>query len=78
MVCPRCSEAQGIVQNGYSSSGAQLYRCKHCLKTFQLHYSYNGEPRNLSSHCDMAMNGSGYHDTASVLQISLNTVLSVI
>ncbi|HBZ1253847.1 TPA: IS1 family transposase, partial [Klebsiella pneumoniae] len=28
VVCPRCSETQGVIRNGHSTSGAQLYRCK--------------------------------------------------
>ncbi|EFB5409139.1 IS1 family transposase [Escherichia coli] len=36
VVCPRCSETNGVIRNGHSGSGAQLYRCKYCLKTFQL------------------------------------------
>ncbi|HHQ6578271.1 TPA: IS1 family transposase [Serratia fonticola] len=76
VVCPRCSETQGVIQNGHSSSGAQLYRCKQCLKTFQLHYRYNGaKPETHQAIVDMAMNGSGCRDTARVLRISLNTVL---
>ncbi|WP_418936983.1 transposase-like zinc-binding domain-containing protein, partial [Klebsiella pneumoniae] len=32
---------QGVIRNGHSTSGAQLYRCKLCLKTFQLSFQYN-------------------------------------
>lgn len=42
VVCPRCSETQGVIRNGYSSSGEQRYRCNQCLKTFQLKHRYNG------------------------------------
>ncbi|EMG9895046.1 MULTISPECIES: IS1 family transposase [Enterobacteriaceae] len=76
VVCPRCSETSGVIRNGHSGSGAQLYRCKHCLKTFQLSYRYNGaKPDTHQTIVDMAMNGSGCRDTARVLKISLNTVL---
>ena len=76
VVCPRCSETQGVIRNGHSSSGTQLYRCKQCLKTFQLSYRYNGtKPETHQTIIDMAMNGSGCRDTARVLKISLNTVL---
>ena len=76
VVCPRCSETQGVIRNGHSTSGAQLYRCKLCLKTFQLSYRYNGaKPETQQVIVDMAMNGSGCRDTARVLGISLNTVL---
>ncbi|EIX5874623.1 IS1 family transposase, partial [Shigella sonnei] len=49
VVCPRYSETQGGIRNGHSSSGGLLYRCKQCLKTFQLDYRYNGaKPIKLS------------------------------
>ena len=76
VVCPRCSETQGVIRNGHSTSGAQLYRCKLCLKTFQLSFQYNAaKPDTHQSIIDMAMNGAGCRDTARVLDISLNTVL---
>ncbi len=63
VVCPRGSEAQGMIRNGHSSSGTQLYR-------------YNGaKPEPHQTIIDMAMNGSGCRDTARLLKISLNTVL---
>lgn len=76
VICPRCSETNGVIRNGHSASGAQLYRCNQCLKTFQLNYRYNGaKPETRQAIVDMAMNGSGCRDTARVLRISLNTVL---
>lgn len=76
VVCPRCSEAKGVIRNGHSTSGAQLYRCRLCLKTFQLSFQYNAaKPDIHQSIIYMAMNGSGCRDTARVLGISLNTVL---
>ncbi|HHB8001423.1 MULTISPECIES: IS1 family transposase [Klebsiella] len=76
MVYPRCSETQGVIRNGHSTSGAQLYRCKLCLKTFQFSFQYNAaKPDTHQSIIDMAMNGAGCRDTVRVLDISLNTVL---
>lgn len=76
VVCPRCSKTEGVIRNGHSTSGAQLYRCKLCLKTFQLNFHYNAAKPNIhQSIIDMAMNGAGCRDTARVLNISLNTVL---
>lgn len=43
VVCPRYSETNGVIRNVHSGAGAQLYRCKHCLKTFLLSYRYNGD-----------------------------------
>lgn len=76
VVCPRSSETRGVIRNGHSASGVQLFRCKHCHKTFQLSYLYNGaKPEIHQTIIDMAMNGSGCRDPARVLKISLNTVL---
>ncbi|EKS7771622.1 IS1 family transposase, partial [Edwardsiella ictaluri] len=46
LVCPRCTKTQGVIRNGHSTSGAQLYRCKLCLKTFQLNFQYNAAKPN--------------------------------
>ncbi|KAB3084877.1 hypothetical protein F9222_24735 [Escherichia coli] len=55
---------------------APLYRCKHCLKTIQLSYRYNGaKPETHQTIVNIAINGSGCRDTARVLKISLNAVL---
>lgn len=32
--CLCCTKAQGVICNGHLNSGAQLYRCKLCLKIF--------------------------------------------
>ena len=64
-----------MIRNGHSGSGAQLYRCKHCLKTFQLSYRYNGaKPETQQVIVDMAMNGSGCRATARIMGIGLNTI----
>ncbi|NJD84749.1 IS1 family transposase [Candidatus Erwinia dacicola] len=76
VVCPRCSETHEVIRNGHSGSGAQLYRCNQCPKTFQLSYRYNGaKPEPHQAIVDRAMNSSGCRDTARVLRIILNTVL---
>lgn len=49
VVCPRCSKTEGVIRNGHSTSGAQLYRCKLCLKTFQLNFHYNAVLRHLKN-----------------------------
>lgn len=71
VVCPRYSETNGVIRNVHSGAGAQLYRCKHCLKTFQLSYRYNGD----KPEAHQTLIGSGCRDTARVLKISLNTIL---
>ncbi|MBF1995841.1 IS1 family transposase [Serratia symbiotica] len=58
VVYPHCSETKRVIRNSHSRSGAQLYRCKHCLKTFQLSYRYNSaKPATHQTIVDMAMKG---------------------
>ena len=76
VICPRCDETSGVIRNAHSTSGAQLYRCKLCLKTFQLRFRYkDARPDTHQTIANMAMNGSGCHDTARVLGFNLNTLL---
>ena len=78
-----CSNCQGtdIVRHGMTRQGKQRYRCRQCLegrgRTFLLEYSYAGQsPEVKQQIVDMAMNASGSRDTARVLHISTNTVLT--
>ena len=65
VVCPRCFETKRVIRNGHSSSGVQLYRCKHRLETFQLSYRYNGaNPETDQTIVDMAMNVTGCRKSA--------------
>ncbi len=77
--CPTCSQ-NVVVKFGTSPTGKQRYQCKNssCDKnTFILDYSRNGDiPGVKDKIIDMALNGSGIRDTARVLKISINTVLS--
>ncbi|EFB2214409.1 TPA: hypothetical protein KWZ14_004824 [Escherichia coli] len=51
VVCPRYSETQGVSGTAIPVQGGLLYRCKQCLKTFQLDYRYNGaKPIKLSNY----------------------------
>lgn len=74
--CPRC-ESDHLVRNG-EQCGHQRYRCKDCGKSFQLTYTYNARKPGIKELAeDMAHNGSGVRDTARVLGISPNTVVSL-
>lgn len=76
VVCPCCTRTQNVIRHERSAGDAQLYRCKHCLKTFPLGYLYNGaKPDTYKTIIDRAINGFGCRGTDSVLGISLNTVL---
>ncbi|WP_092876970.1 IS1-like element transposase [Izhakiella capsodis] len=76
MICRHFSHTHGIIRNGHSCTGAQLYRCDQYLKTFQINYRYNGvKPDTHHAIEEMAMNDAGHRDTARALRITLNTVL---
>ena len=77
--CPRC-ESEDVIKRGRTDSGRQRYLCRNeaCAQgSFLLEYRYQGYlPPVKRQIVDMAMNGSGIRDTARVLGISTNTVLS--
>lgn len=79
VVCPTCKK-ESVVKFGLNSAGKQRYQCKNkdCSRnTFLLEYSRNGDlPEIKQKIVDMALNGSGIRDTARVLGISMNTVIS--
>jgi transposase-like protein len=77
-----CPNGQGtdIVRPGQTRQGKQRYRCREqrCAgRTFLLDYSYPGQsPAIKQQIVDMAMNASGIRDTACVLPVSTNTVMT--
>ncbi len=77
--CPSC-HINSTIKCGNTQIGKQRYRCKNenCSKsTFIIDYSSNGHlPEIKRKIITMAMNGSGVRDTARVLDISVNTVIS--
>lgn len=77
--CPACKK-DNVIKFGVNSAGKQRYQCKNnrCDKnTFLLNYSRNGDlPEIKQKIIDMALNGSGIRDTARVLGVSMNTVIS--
>ena len=80
VVFPHSSKTEGIIRNGHSTSGAQLYRCKLYLKTFQLNVHYNAARPNIhQSIIDMAMNGARCRGTTRVGNASnwLNSMYNV-
>lgn len=75
--CPLCGEAEPVKRHGKKKTDTQHYHCYACKKSFLTTYAYNGhkpEVKHLIS--QMAMNGSGVRDTARVLRVSQNTVMS--
>jgi insertion element IS1 protein InsB len=78
IACPRCS-SRNIVKNGTTANQKQRYRCKACRRQFITDYTYRGcKPSVRQLVLPMTMNASGIRDIARVLQISPNTVLSLI
>jgi transposase-like protein len=77
--CPHC-HGTDIVRHGTTRQGKQRYRCREqpgAGRTFLLDYSYPGQsPEVKQQIVEMAMNASGIRDTARVLHISTNTVMT--
>jgi transposase-like protein len=77
--CPHC-HGTDIVRHGHTRQGKQRYCCREqrCAgRTFLLDYSYRGQsPEVTQQIVAMAMNASGIRDTARVLHVSTNTVMT--
>ena len=77
--CPSCAR-DDVVKRGKTSNGKQRYLCQDeaCpRRTFLLEYTNRGYlPSVKRQIIDLALNGSGIRDTARVLGISTDTVLS--
>lgn len=77
--CPHCHSEQ-IVKRGKTARGTQRYLCQNALCTqgsFLLDYRNRGcVPAVKDLIIDMSLNASGIRDTARVLHISTDTVLS--
>jgi transposase-like protein len=81
VTCPYCQTNQ-IAKRGKTDTGKQRYRCQnpHCPhQSFLLNPAYKGRlPEIKMQIIDMALNGSGIRDTARVLGISTDTVISAL
>ena len=78
ITCPRCS-SRNILKNGTTANQKQRYRCNACRRQFITNSTYRGcQPSVRQLVLPMTMNASGIRDIARVLQISPNTVLSII
>ena len=73
--CRNCQSDQ-LVKAG-KQYGHQRVKCKSCNRTFQLDYTYEANKPGVSDKIErMVHNGSGVRDTARVLKIDKNTVIS--
>ena len=81
ITCPTCG-GNTIAKSGLSAHGVQRYRCQHpdCpAKTFMLKHRYKAYGPGIKGQAvDMAINSSGIRDTARVLKINKNTVISTL
>jgi len=76
--CIHCA-GENVVKFGKQPNGIQRLRCKDCKKTFQDDYiSHGAKPDVKLMIVKMSLNGSGIRDTARVLDVSTNTVLTVL
>ena len=79
VTCPYC-QSERITKRGKTDTGKQRYRCQNpdCAhQSFLLNPAYKGRlPEIKEQIIDMALNGSGIRDTARVLGVSTDTVLS--
>ena len=77
--CPHCGSDQ-VVKRGKTSNGKQRYLCQNetcTYQTFLLDYDHRARlPEIKRQIVDMALNSSGIRDTARVLGISKDTVMS--
>jgi len=77
--CIHCDSLDIVKMGKQQVNGKPRCKCKKCSKTFQIQYANNGaKPQTKQMIIKMALNGSGVRDTARVLNISTNTVLSVL
>ena len=70
------------MKSGWNALGTQRYRCQNiaCItKTFMLKYRYRAYEQGIEKQVvEMAINGSGIRDTAKVLKINKNTVITTL
>ena len=82
--CRYCGNQDAVRRKGLSTNGNQPhrrtgYKCEACQRSFQLLYTHKAhEPGIKEKVVDMALNGSGIRDTARVLNINMNTVMSTL
>ena len=74
--CRYCA-SELIYKHGHARSGEARYRCRACLRCFQLDYRYEGHKQGVPEQIvAMALNGSGVRDTSRVLGVSTTTVVA--
>ena len=81
ITCPSC-HGENLGKAGKNAKGVQRYFCKNdtcSTHTFMLEYCYKAYESGVKEKAiEMAINGSGIRDTARVLKINKNTVISLL
>ena len=81
VICPHC-DSDHITKSGRNVHDIQRFRCcnPECgTITFMLKYRYKACVAGIKEQAvEMAINGSGIRDTARVLNIDKNTVISTL
>ncbi|WMU75491.1 IS1 family transposase (plasmid) [Enterobacter bugandensis] len=73
--CPRCQSAQ-VYRHGQNPNGHDRFRCRDCLRVFQLTYAYEARKPGIKEQItEMAFNGAEVRDTARTLKIGINTII---
>lgn len=77
--CPNCGGVK-TSKNGKTETGKQCYICNNKdfqCKSFMIDYTYNGNKHGIENQIiSMTANASGIRDTARVLGISTDKVMS--
>ena len=74
--CPKCNN-KNIIKAGFSRNRTQLYKCKDCLRKFQIKYEYNAHNLDLEERIMACIqDGVGVRATGRILKIAFNTVLN--
>jgi transposase-like protein len=82
--CRYCGNQDAVRRKGLTTNGNQPhrrtgYKCEYCKRSLQQVYTHKAhEPGIKERVVDMPLNGSGIRDTARVLKINMNTVMSTL
>ena len=78
--CPKCKDIKSIVRHGHASNGKQRFLCRNIAcdkKTFIIDHERLGWLHETKEKIiEMTLNGSGIRDTARVLGVCTDTILS--
>lgn len=77
--CPYCADQKAVRRKGVTANVHQRYECEACKRSLQFDYAKRAYLSGIRGKViDMASNGSSIRDTAHVLKINMNTVMSML